>query len=43
MKLEPYLHFSGNCEEALNAYAKDLDGTFNIQMRYDALAGPSCN
>lgn len=36
MKLEPYLHFSGNCEEALNAYAKALAGTFNIQMRYDA-------
>lgn len=36
MKLEPYLHFSGNCEEALNAYAKALNGTFTIQMRYDA-------
>lgn len=36
MKLEPYLHFAGNCEEALKAYAKALDGNITIQMRYDA-------
>jgi len=26
MKLVPYLHFNGNCEEALNFYKKNLKG-----------------
>ncbi|SFF00967.1 PhnB protein [Chitinophaga sp. CF118] len=35
MKLIPYLHFQGNCEEALNHYKKVLNGTAEIVSRYD--------
>lgn len=35
MKLVPYLHFQGNCEEALNHYKKILNGTFEVVSRYD--------
>lgn len=35
MKLEPYLYFNGDCEEAMTAYAKALDGTYTVAMRYD--------
>lgn len=34
-ELIPYLHFDGNCEEALNYYAGILDGTVEIRSRYD--------
>jgi PhnB protein len=40
--LIPYLHFNGNCEEALNTYQKILGGTVEIIQRYDnpALQAP---
>lgn len=31
----PYLHFEGNCEEALNFYKDILNGRVEIQSRYD--------
>ncbi len=34
-KLVPYLHFQGNCEEALSYYKKILDGEVEIVNRYD--------
>jgi len=34
MKLEPYLHFAGNCEEALEAYAKIFRGEIVEANRY---------
>ncbi len=33
--LIPYLHFGGNCEEALQFYAQVLGGTVEITQRYD--------
>lgn len=33
--LIPYLHFEGNCEEALNWYNQILGGTVDIVNRYD--------
>jgi PhnB protein len=33
--LIPYLHFGGNCEEALHFYAQVLGGTVEITQRYD--------
>jgi len=33
--LVPYLNFQGNCEEALNWYAKIFDGKVTIRERYD--------
>ncbi len=33
--LTPYLHFLGNCEEALNTYQNILGGRFEIENRYD--------
>jgi PhnB protein len=35
MKLIPYLHFAGDCEEALNLYKKVFNGKINIVTRYD--------
>ena len=35
VSLIPYLNFLGNCEEALNAYSKILDGEVDIMERYD--------
>lgn len=35
LTLTPYLHFDGNCEEALTTYRKILGGRFEIQNRYD--------
>ena len=34
MKLNPYLAFNGNCEEAINFYKDVLDGEIIIMMRY---------
>ena len=34
MDIEPYLTFDGNCEEALEFYAKCLGGKVTILMRY---------
>lgn len=36
--LTPYITFDGNCEEALSAYAKILNGKVTIAQRYDAPA-----
>ncbi len=33
--LKPYLFFYGNCEEALNTYAKILNGKVEVVNRYD--------
>jgi len=35
MKLVPYLHFQGNCEEALNFYKDILNGKVEIVSRYN--------
>jgi PhnB protein len=35
MQLDCYLSFNGNCEEALNFYAKCLGGKINAIMRYE--------
>ena len=35
MKLTPYLHFQGKCEEAFNTYKSILGGSFEIVSRYD--------
>ena len=35
ISLVPYLHFNGNCEEALNLYARLLDGKAEVHERYD--------
>ena len=35
MQLDCYLSFSGNCEEALNFYAKCLGGKVSTIMRYE--------
>ena len=35
IQLMPYLHFQGNCEEALNFYTGILDGRVEIASRYD--------
>lgn len=34
-QLIPYLHFEGDCEEALNRYQEILGGEVEIQNRYD--------
>ena len=34
MTLNTYVHFNGNCEEALNFYAKALDGKIAFMLRY---------
>ena len=33
--LIPYIHFQGNCEEALGIYEEILDGKVEIMERYD--------
>ena len=40
MKLNPYLHFDGNCEEALNFYSKLLGAKVLLMMRYSD--APEC-
>jgi PhnB protein len=35
--LTPYLHFNGNCEEALNAYKAIFDGTIEDLQRYGVM------
>lgn len=34
MKLNPYLNFGGNCEEAFRFYEKHLGGKINSMMRF---------
>lgn len=38
--LTPYLHFNGNCEEALNAYKAIFGGSINAVQRY-AMMNPN--
>lgn len=35
MKLNPYLTFNGNCEEAMNFYRDILDGEITIMSRFE--------
>lgn len=35
--LTPYLHFNGNCEEALNAYKAIFGGSINAVQRYEMM------
>lgn len=37
MKLETYLTFGGNCEEAMNFYKDVLGGDFTMMMRFDEM------
>ncbi|MBV8118059.1 MAG: VOC family protein [Candidatus Eremiobacteraeota bacterium] len=37
MQVEPYLFFSGNCEEALNFYKKIFDGEITGMMRWNEM------
>jgi len=39
MKLNPYLHFPGTCEEAMNAYAEVLSGEIVAMMTYGDMPG----
>jgi|SRR6185437_4836954 len=39
MKLNPYLSFDGNCEEALNFYAKCLNGKVEALKRFSEMPG----
>ncbi|WP_298740145.1 VOC family protein [uncultured Chitinophaga sp.] len=38
MQLVPYLHFNGDCEEALTTYQQILGGEINVVNRYDNTA-----
>lgn len=35
MRMNPYILFKGNCEEALNFYTKALNGTIKDLMRFE--------
>jgi PhnB protein len=37
MQINPYLNFSGQCEEAINFYVKVLGGKIDHIMRYDEM------
>ncbi len=41
MKLIPYIHFDGNAEEAMNFYAKALNGSIASIQRYGDAPVPS--
>lgn len=34
MLIQPYLFFAGDCEQAVNFYAQQLNGNIEIMMRY---------
>lgn len=36
MQLNPYLHFNGNCEEALKYYQKVLGAKIEMMMPYES-------
>ena len=40
MKLEPYLMFDGNCEEAIGFYTKALGGKIEMLIRYNESPEP---
>jgi PhnB protein len=35
MKVDPYLHYNGNCEEAFRFYEQALGGKIEMMMTYD--------
>lgn len=39
MELTPYIMYNGNCEEALNFYAKAMDGEIKFISRYGDMPG----
>src|SRR5579863_46821 len=39
MKLNPYLYYGGNCQEAFEYYAKNLGGKINAMIPYGEQAG----
>jgi PhnB protein len=39
MKMNPYLSFDGNCEEAFKAYAKILGGKIAAMMPFEGTPG----
>lgn len=41
MKIMPYIMFNGNCEEALNFYAKALGGEIKDLMRFEGTPAES--
>lgn len=41
MQLTPYIIFNGNCEEALNFYAKALEGEIKDLMRFEGTPAES--
>jgi PhnB protein len=44
MKIDPYLHFEGRCEEAIEFYKKELGAKVNFVMRFkEAPAQPSAD
>lgn len=42
MKMNPYLSFDGNCEEAFKTYAKVLGGKIEAMMTFDSTPGDDC-
>lgn len=42
MKLNPYLNFDGNCEEAINFYADVLTGEIKMLMRFSEMPPETC-
>jgi PhnB protein len=40
MFIQPYLHFNGRCEEALNFYKQALGAEVTFMMRYDESPDP---
>jgi PhnB protein len=42
MQLNTYIHFSGNCEEALKFYEEHLGGKILITSRYGSMPGNQC-
>ncbi|MFL9482841.1 VOC family protein [Chitinophagaceae bacterium LWZ2-11] len=41
MQLIPYVHFNGNCEEALNTYRDIFDGTYDQINRFASAPFPT--
>lgn len=41
MKLQPYVHFNGRCEEAIEFYKKTLGAKVNMLMRFGECPDPN--
>jgi PhnB protein len=41
MKVDPYLNYGGNCEEAFRFYEKHLGGKVTFMMTHEQAPGPS--